>query len=284
MKILITDRGGSLAPSLARRLADHDTRVVDWDLSDDDAFVAKLLEAAPDVVIHAAEMSGFAACEAARDEAFRINEDGSRTVALACKICGARLFMISTEAVFSGEPPRAPWAWGEGDIPRPRTVYGISKYAGEQMVQMIHADESVVLRTGWLYGTDEEDVLERLIREGADGSSGPLRLPNDRLGNPTSVQTLVDVIRFLLAHRDVSGVVHASCEDQCTWCDFANELKHQLGERFPRAIEPCATEEDPEAALQPRQVALKKSVLNVLGYRTPNWRQALTAALEEREG
>lgn len=283
MKILITDRGGSLAPSLARRLADHDTRVVDWEMTDDDAFVAKLLEAAPDVVIHAAEMPGFAACEAARDEAFRIHEDGSRTVALACKICGARLIMISTEAVFSGEPPRTPWAWGEGDIPRPRTVYGLSKYAGEQMVQMIHGEESVVLRTGWLYGTDDEDVLEKLIREGADGTAGALRLPSDRFGNPTSVQVIADVIRFLLAHRDVSGVVHASCEDQCSWCDFANELKRLLGDRFPREIEPCATEGGPDAALLPRHVALKKSVLNVLGYRTPNWRQALAAAVEERE-
>jgi dTDP-4-dehydrorhamnose reductase len=60
-------------------------------------------------------------CESDRDKAFLLNETGTRNVALACKLCSSRLVAISTDYVFSGEPPQEPWAWGEGDLPRPRT-------------------------------------------------------------------------------------------------------------------------------------------------------------------
>ena len=44
---------------------------------------------------------------------------------------------------------------------------------------------------------------------------------------------------------------------------------------FVRDIVPCTTEEFPRPAPRPRNSALKKSVLNLLGYRTPKWQDAL---------
>ena len=137
-----------LGRTLQRKFAGEEVVVADlpdWDITDSDAFLAKVVETAPDVVVHCAAMTKVDDCETHRDLAFRLNEEGSRNVAVACKACGARLIAISTDYVFSGEPPREPWAWSETDIPRPRTVYGASKFAGEQMVQMI-LPEAVILR------------------------------------------------------------------------------------------------------------------------------------------
>ena len=78
-----------------------------------------------------------------------------------------------------------------------------------------------------------------------------------------------------MEHPEVSGIVHGTCEDQCTWYEFAKEIKRLMGSRFPREIVPCTTAEFPRPAPRPRNSALKKSVLNVLGYRTPSWRDAL---------
>ena len=44
---------------------------------------------------------------------------------------------------------------------------------------------------------------------------------------------------------------------------------------------PCTTEEFPRPAPRPRNSALKKSVLNLLGYRTPNWKVALADFVKE---
>ena len=276
MKIVITGGKGMLGRTLQKELAEHEIVVADlpdWDITDDEGFLRNLMAAAPDVVIHCAAMTNVDACEADRNLAFKLNEEGSRNVALACSACGARLFAISTDYVFSGEPPREPWAWSETDIPRPRTVYGLSKFSGEQMVQMLNPD-ATVLRIAWLYGAGGPSFVHTMAKLGAEAGA-PLRVVNDQRGNPTSAKAVADVIRFLLTRPDVSGIVHATCEDQCTWYDLACEVKRLLGDRFPRAVEPCTTEEFPRPAPRPHNSALKKSVLNVLGYRTPNWKKAL---------
>ena len=274
MKILITGGKGMLGRTLQKELAEHELVVADlpeWDITDGDAFLAKTLEAAPDLVIHCAAMTKVDDCEAKRDLAFRLNEDGSRNVAVACKSCGARLIAISTDYVFSGEPPHEPWAWSETDIPRPRTVYGASKFAGEQMIQMI-LPEAVIVRIAWLYGAGGPSFVHTMAKLGAQ-EGAPLKVVNDQRGNPTSTKTVADVIRFLLTKPDVSGIVHGTCEDACTWYDLTVELFRLLG--LKRPVVPCTTEEFPRPAPRPRNSALKKSVLNLLGYRTPRWQDAL---------
>ena len=256
-----------LGRTLQKELAGNELVIADlpeWDITDADAFTAKTLAESPDVVIHCAAMTKVDDCEAKRDLAFRLNEEGTRNVALACKASGARLIAISTDYVFS-------WAWSETDIPRPRTVYGASKFAGEQMIQMILPD-AVILRIAWLYGAGGPSFVHTMAKLGAQ--EGPaLKVVNDQRGNPTSTKVVADVIRFLLSHPEVSGIVHGTCEDQCTWYDLTVELFRLLG--LKREVVPCTTEEFPRPAPRPRNSALKKSVLNLLGYRTPRWQEAL---------
>lgn len=274
MKILITGGKGMLGRTLQRELAGHEIIVADlpeWDISDDTGFVARVCEAKPELIVHCAAMTKVDDCETNRDLAFRLNEDGSRNVALAAKACGARLFAISTDYVFSGEPPREPWAWSETDIPRPRTVYGASKFAGEQMIQML-LPEAVIIRIAWLYGAGGPSFVHTMAKLGAQ-EGAPLKVVNDQRGNPTSTKTVTDVIKFLMMKSDVSGIVHGTCEDQCTWYDLTVELFRLLG--LKREVVPCTTEEFSRPAPRPHNSALKKSVLNLLGYRTPKWQDAL---------
>ena len=274
MKILITGGKGMLGRTLQRELAGHEIIVADlpeWDITDDTGFVAKVCEAKPELIVHCAAMTKVDDCETNRDLAFRLNEDGSRNVALAAKACGARLFAISTDYVFSGEPPREPWAWSETDIPRPRTVYGASKFAGEQMIQML-LPEAVIIRIAWLYGAGGPSFVHTMAKLGAQ-EGAPLKVVNDQRGNPTSTKTVADAIKFLMTESDVSGIVHGTCEDQCTWYGLTVELFRLLG--LKREVVPCTTEEFPRPAPRPHNSALKKSVLNLLGYRTPKWQDAL---------
>ncbi|MCR5750524.1 MAG: dTDP-4-dehydrorhamnose reductase [Kiritimatiellae bacterium] len=277
MKILLTGGKGMLGRTLLKELSDHEITVADlpeWDITNDMTFSAKALDVAPDLVIHCAAMTNVDACEGDRAQAFRLNEEGTRNAALAAKMCGARLIAISTDYVFSGEPPREPWAWGETDLPNPHTAYGESKLAGERMVRMILPDNSVVLRIAWLYGAGGPSFVHTMAKLGAQ-SGDPLKVVDDQTGNPTSCRAVADVIKFLISRPDISGVVHGTCENQCTWYGFACELKRLLGPKFVREIVPCTTEEFPRPARRPRNSALKKSVLNVLGYRTPDWKAAL---------
>ena len=279
MKILITGGKGMLGRTLQQEFAQDELIIADlpeWDILQGEDLLAKMSAARPDLVIHCAAMTKVDDCETKRDLAFKLNEDGSRNVAIAAKACGARLIAISTDYVFSGEPPRTPWAWSETDIPRPRTVYGMSKYAGEQMIEMIYPS-SVILRIAWLYGSGGPSFVHTMVKLGQQEGAA-LKVVNDQFGNPTSTKTVADVIKFLITKPDVSGVVHGTCEDQCSWYDFTKEIFAQLG--LKREVVPCTTDEFPRPAPRPKCSALKKSVLNLLGYRTPNWKLALSEFLK----
>ena len=100
MKIMITGGRGMLGRTLQRELGGSErgnelviADLPEWDVTDADAFTAKTLAEAPDVVIHCAAMTKVDDCEAKRDLAFRLNEEGTRNVALACKASGARLIV-----------------------------------------------------------------------------------------------------------------------------------------------------------------------------------------------
>ena len=183
MRILVTGGKGMLGRTLQRALSEHEIVVADlpeWDITDSDGFMEKTLAAKPDAVVHCAAMTKVDDCETNRDLAFRLNEEGSRNVALAAKAVGARLIAISTDYVFSGDPPREPWAWGETDIPRPRTVYGASKFAGEQMIQMV-MPEAAIVRIAWLYGAGGPSFVHTMAKLGAQ-EGAPLKVVNDQRG------------------------------------------------------------------------------------------------------
>ena len=89
MKILITGGKGMLGRTLQKELGDGNEIVVadlpEWDITDSDALTAKTIAAAPDVVVHCAAMTKVDDCETNRELAFRLNEEGTRNVALASK-------------------------------------------------------------------------------------------------------------------------------------------------------------------------------------------------------
>lgn len=280
MKIVITGGKGMLGRTLQKELAGNEIVVADlpeWDITDDVGLTAKMSAVKPDLVIHAAAMTNVDGCESDRARAFLLNETGTRNVALACKMCSARLIAISTDYVFGGEPPQEPWAWGEGDLPRPRTVYGESKLAGERMATMLLHD-AVVLRIAWLYGAGGPSFVHTMAKLGSQ-EGGALKVVNDQRGNPTSAKTVADAIRFLISRPETRGIVHCTCENQCSWYELTVELFRLLG--LKREVVPCTTAEFPRPAPRPANSALKKGVLNVLGYRTADWKTALAEFVRE---
>ena len=271
MKIVITGGKGMLGRTLQKELAEHEIVVADlpdWDITDDEGFLRKLMAAAPDVVIHCAAMTKVDDCETKRDLAYRLNETGSANVAAACREARARLIAISTDYVFAGDGEDA---YAETDLPAPRTVYGASKYAGERAV-FAALPEAVVLRIAWLYGSGGPSFIHTMAKLGAQ-EGAPLKVVDDQRGNPTSTTAVAEVIKFLLAHPEITGVVHGTCEGVCSWYELTVELFRLMG--LKRTVQPCTTAEFPRPAPRPANSALAKTVLNKHGYHTPRWQDAL---------
>ena len=242
------------------------------DITDRSSIAAFFAEADPDVVIHAAAMTNVDGCETDSALAYKINEEGTRNVAIVSAAMNARLIAISTDYVFSGELDEGCDAWSEEDTPRPRTVYGASKFAGEEMIRSLYP-EAVVLRIAWLYGAGGPSFVHTMVKLlSAEGE--PVNVVNDQFGNPTSAVAVADVIKFILSKPSCEGTVHATCEGTASWYDFAFELK-KLMPSLKRELIACTTGEFPRVAPRPANSSLEKRVLKLLGYTMPDWRPAL---------
>lgn len=277
MRILITGGKGMLGRTLCHTLARHELQVADLpetDISTPAAIDTVIREFKPDTVIHAAAMTAVDACETNPDLAFKVNAIGSGNVASACHRHKARLIALSTDYVFDGTLPRPYHEW---DTPSPSTVYGASKRAGEVAIQTLCPDH-LIIRIAWLYGPGGPSFLHTMLKLGATAGD-PLKVVRDQTGNPTSTDAVATLIERLLV-EPVSGVIHGSCEGECSWYDFAQAIfRHRQGRRDLIA---CTTAEFPRPALRPANSRLEKRMLRLLGMaQMPDWRESLDRFFKE---
>ena len=162
---------------------------------------------------------------------------------------------------------RAEGDYAETDFPRPQTVYGKSKLAGERSALDI-LPHATVLRIAWLYGAGGPSFVHTMAKLGAQDGA-PLKVVDDQRGNPTSTDAVAGALAFLLDHPEITGVVHGTCEGVCTWYDLTVELFRLLG--LKRPVTPCTTAEFPRPAPRPANSALAKTVLAAHGYAMPRW-------------
>ncbi len=251
------------------------TDLPEVDITDEDAIDEVLKRQAPDVVIHCAAMTAVDKCETERDLAFRVNARGTANVAAACNRHGVRLVAISTDYVFDGNADRP---YSEFDrATGGSTVYGQSKFAGEEAVRTLCPDH-VIARISWLYGPGGPSFVHAMMKL-ADGTRPVLKVVSDQHGNPTSTIAVARALRGILMRRNLCGTFHATCEGAATWAGFAEEI-FRLAGRAQR-IQPCTTDEFPRPAPRPKNSRLEKMALRLAGLPPmPDWKEALAGFMK----
>ena len=146
MKALITGGGGQLASDLVELLGDDAVALShsELDVADAASLARAIDDVAPDVVINCAAFHNLDVCEAEPDQAWAVNVRAVREMAVRAP----RLVHLSTNYVFDG---RRSEPYGEDDLPAPRSVYAITKLAGEHAA-LAYGSGSLVVRAAGLYG------------------------------------------------------------------------------------------------------------------------------------
>ena len=274
MKILLTGGRGMLGRTLVRELGGEfeviPTDLPEADITDEVSLDAVFEQHAPDVVIHCAAMTAVDRCETERDFAFRLNARGTANVAALCNRRGIRLIAISTDYVFDGDSYRP---YNEFDrAAGGRTVYGQSKFAGEEAVRTL-CPNHVIARISWLYGAGGPSFVHAMMSL-ADGSRPVLKVVADQLGNPTSAVAVARALKGLLKRPNLCGTFHLTCEGEATWAEFAEEIFRLAGKE--QKVQPCTTEEFPRPAPRPKNSRLDKMGLRLAGLPPmPDWKGAL---------
>ena len=283
MKVLITGHLGQLGRALYAR-APVDMQVTGADLPDIDIADADTLRQLcanqpPDLIFNAAAYTAVDKAEEDAGSAMRVNADGAACVAEVAADIGARLIHFSTDFVFGGEKSSP---YSPEDRTRPLGAYGASKAAGERLVFERHPEQSVVLRTAWLYGHEGANFalsLLRLIRE-----KEHLGIVADQIGTPTWTWSLADAAWKFGASPDLNGIYHWSDAGAASWYDFAVAIQEEaiglgiIDKSIP--ILPISTDEYPTPAKRPAYSVLDKSATyRDLQIKPVHWRTHLRSML-----
>ena len=278
MKVLITGVSGQLgydAASVLQRQGKDFLGVSskELDITDRDAVLHALSQYRPDAVLHCA---AYTKVDRAEDEAklcMRVNAEGTRNVALACRACGAKMVYISTDYVFPGTGT-TPW---EIDDPTgPLNVYGRSKLAGEQAVREL-LERYFIVRTSWVIGEHGNNFVKTMLRLAE--THNRLRVVADQIGSPTFTMDLAPLLCEML-ETEKYGVYHATNEGFCSWAELAETVFRLSGKAV--AVEHVSTEEYGAKALRPKNSRLCKRSLDAAGFaRLPDWEDSLARMLEK---
>lgn len=268
MRVLITGANGQLGSELCRALTGDTIIAMDlpsFDLASEQV-TEQIVEARPDVIIHAGAYTDVDGAEREPERATAVNVSGTERVARAAVRTGARLVYVSTDYVFDGLQ-QVPYR--EQDIPHPVNHYGLTKWQGEQAVLSSGA-KALVVRTAWLFGRAGKNFAKSIMQ--AAQSQPCLKVVNDQRGCPTYAEDLAQAVVFLL-HRDVDGIVHVTNSGACTWHEFAEAIVQEMGLAVP--VLPITTGQAGRLAKRPAYSVLSGERLALLGRALPDWRQAL---------
>jgi dTDP-4-dehydrorhamnose reductase len=222
MKILLIGALGQLGTDLRKTLTGHDVVPVDKEEIDvcDPAQVAAMVDGlAPDVLLNCSAFNRVDQAEDDPEAAFAVNTFAVRNLALAARRRGSKLVHFSSDYVFDG-PSRRPYV--ETDLPCPQSMYGVSKLAGEAMVQALWPNHFLI-RTCGLYGyTGSRDkgtnFVESVIRLARKGN--PFRIVSDQVCTPTSTIDLACAVASLIS-TEAYGLYHLTNAGECNWYEFA---------------------------------------------------------------
>jgi dTDP-4-dehydrorhamnose reductase len=270
VKALITGAGGQLASDLVKLLGGSARAYThaELDIADSAALDRVFAEVQPEMVFNCAAFHNLDVCEQQPDTAWSVNVRAVRELALR----SPRLVHLSTNYVFDG---RREQPYGEQDLPSPRSVYALTKLAGEYAA-LGYGEQALVVRTAGLYGLQGSaskggNFVQRMLARARE--QGELSVVADQLLQPTFT---ADLAQALLEAVDAqtSGVLHLAALDACSWHDFTAAIVEIAGLQVP--VKATTTTVAPGGVDRPLNGVLSRARADSLGLAPlRGWREAL---------
>jgi dTDP-4-dehydrorhamnose reductase len=217
----------------------------------------------PDVVIDTAALHNVNQCETHRGEAHRVNVEGTRNVAEACRKIGAKMIFLSTDYVFDGKKGH----YTEDDAPNPLSYYAVTKLEGERAVAAAGTDYAVA-RSSVIYGWNPSEL------KGLKSSSGKsmnfviwalgklqngeeISIVTNQYSSPTLADNLAEAL-LALARTDKNGIYHTAGKGCINRFDFTKKIA-EIFEFDVRLIKPVTSDMFKQVAERPLRCCLDVS-------------------------
>ena len=217
----------------------------------------------PDVVIDTAALHNVDYCETHPEEAWKVNVEGTRNVAEACKKIDAKIIFISTDYVFDGTKGY----YTEEDTPNPLSYYAKTKLEAEKIIQSLDVNY-IIARPSVIYGWNPNEV------SGLKSSSGKsvnfvvwalqklekgeeIKAVTDQYSSPTLADNLAEAL-LVMASSEKQGIYHTAGKDCVNRYEFTLKIAEVFG-LDKSLIKPVTSEIFKQIAKRPKKCCLDVS-------------------------
>lgn len=281
MNILITGCNGQLGNEL-QLLEKEDaannyfnTDVAELDITDVEAIEQFLAANNIDGIVNCAAYTAVDKAEANEEFCTLLNAEAPGYLAHAIEKRGGWMIQISTDYVFDGTQ-HIPYQEDEDTCPN--SVYGRTKLVGEFNVLKL-CQQSMVIRTAWLYSTFGNNFVKTMIRLGNERPE--LGVIADQIGTPTYARDLARIIMTAISKGIQPGIYHFTNEGVASWYDFTKAI-HRLAGITTCHVRPLHTSEYPTAAQRPPYSILDKTkIKQTYGIEIPYWEESLKECIDK---
>ena len=310
-KFLVTGVKGQLGHDIVRELVDRGEENIlavdidDMDITNRDEVMKVVTDYQPDVIFHCAAWTAvdkaedktehlvangkniFKDCRlnttiselvatgkvrycSDKDMCYEVNVEGTKNITDASIEVGAKLIYMSTDYVFDGKKDGL---YTEEDTPNPQSVYGLTKWLGEEEVR--RNPNHFITRISWVFGINGKNFVKTMLNL-ADNYDN-LKVVNDQVGSPTYT---VDLAKLLveMAYSKKYGTYHVNNDGYCSWAEFASKIM-EINKKNT-IITPVTTAEYYAGkdmsliATRPFNSKLDKTKLKENFYTLPTWEDA----------
>ena len=294
LNILLFGKSGQVGWELQRSLAplghvtalDFDNTKHCGDFANPAGIADTVRALRPDVIVNAAAHTAVDKAESEPDFARLLNATTPGVLAEEAARLGALLVHYSTDYVFDGSGSQP---WVEGDAPAPLSVYGRTKWEGEQLIHQSGA-QHLILRTSWVYAARGGNFAKTMLRLAQERER--LTVIDDQWGAPTGADLLADVtahaIRQTLREPQHAGLYHLAAAGVTSWHGYARLVLHTARALKPelalkaQEVAPVATSAFPTPAQRPLNSRLDTTHLRqTFGLTLPDWQHGVRRMLAE---
>ena len=285
MKYLITGYKGQLGYDIKRELLKRgiDEKSIlavdreEMDITNKEAVFKVILDFRPDIIFHCAAYTAVDKAEDDEDNAYNINVTGTKNIVDASLEINSTIIYMSTDYVFDGTKEGY---YTEEDEVNPKSVYGKTKYLGEEEVR--RNKKHFITRISWVFGINGHNFIKTMLK--LSDNHKEVNVVNDQIGSPTYT---VDLAKILVDMSNTTkyGTYNVTNDLYCSWAEFAKDI-FAINNKDVKVNE-VSTEEylkitNTKQAYRPRNSKLSKEKLVKMGFTMlPSYKDALRRYKEE---
>ena len=278
--VLVTGSNGQLGSELRELSSEYAynfffTDRTTLDITDNKALQEYISINKINTIINAAAYTAVDKAESDEANADAINHLAVKHLAQLAKEKNIKLIHISTDYVFDGTNYKP---YTEDDTTNPNGVYGITKLAGEKILQEINPKDSIIIRTSWVYSSFGNNFVKTMLRLGKEKEE--LGVIFDQVGTPTYAKDLARAILDIVLNikNETAAIYNYSNEGVLSWYDFAKEIMRMA--KIDCQINPIETIDYPTPAKRPHYSLLNKSKIKEdFSIIIPYWKDSLDKCL-----